>query len=316
MMARDDETRIEEGPSPERSPEEIRAYWTPERMASAEPVEAPSPTSHADRGTAPPAPTGEPGGIPGAPPARQADNGDEGNASPVIAPAYSVTSRVDDPHVHVYPYCATGKLFFTRDNRDKAASASVVATNGIMTAGHVLYNPTTRSWADDILFCPGYDSKMQSLYFGSWVFARRFAYPRWVQYGDRAYDFALCELRAQGGNNNQSVAWAVGRYGLHVNAAIVQWMALGYPDVPYRQYNFNGLDMWACTGDKAANINGQVIKDGVLTEGSSGGPWLIATDLSWANGLQSTFNTNTDDSGSPYFAQWVLDFYRQSFPNG
>jgi V8-like Glu-specific endopeptidase len=111
----------------ELSDEEIRAYWTPERMAAAKPMVW-TPTTTPKRDAEPVQPTGEPEVIPGYDPTQSAQASKVG--SPLVATVVADPTQL--------PYRAVGKLYFTSGQTNYSASACVIGPNTLLTAAHSL----------------------------------------------------------------------------------------------------------------------------------------------------------------------------------
>ena len=146
------------------SPEQVEAYWTPERMRNAKPVLA-QPASVDVNGypTAAQGPTDRSRSVEfaGAPPTvslRASDakvlipglqDVDTLSVVPTLTSSYKAhftTSRVfPDAAVSAYPNLAAGKLFF-RDQgagTDNVCSASAIRHRIVITAGHCVAKPST-----------------------------------------------------------------------------------------------------------------------------------------------------------------------------
>jgi hypothetical protein len=109
----------------ELSLEEIRAYWTPERMAAAKPsvrtlATIPIPDAKFVR------PTGEPKEIPGYDPTQSAE------ASKISSPLTisPVTTPAD------WPFHTVGKLYLIWNSKPNAGSACAISNNTLLTAAH------------------------------------------------------------------------------------------------------------------------------------------------------------------------------------
>lgn len=284
----------------EKSAEEILEYWTPERMAEAEPVPFP------------PYPRTEPG---------EPGRGHAASQRGPDAQAYQ-TTMIKAPKIHLPPYRCAGKLFWTFGSRSFAGSAAVVDEKGLMTAAHNLYDHRTKQWADNIKFCPAFTANASNKY-GSWTY-REYAVPREWEAPDLSarigYDVGLVKLNI-GGNDWKPIGQVVGQLELVVNEPLnedLQWFTLGYPARPITGYNFNGQEMWECQGNYIQKFEDEnlVNKEGNLTGGSSGGPWLLKSGLivsSFANGTQSAELPGEDENFTSYFTDWVMAFYKEYF---
>jgi len=92
---------------------------------------------------------------------------------------------------------------------------------------------------------------------------------------------------------------------------------LVYPGEPIPGYPFDGEQMWSCQGRFTRQPTPDVIgKEGNMTGGSSGGPWLIPGH-DYINGVASYSNIDfPDEDYSPYFDRDVLKLYEKAFQSG
>jgi V8-like Glu-specific endopeptidase len=291
----------------EKTREEIEAYWTPERMAQAQPFPFPSPHSEghpADKNrllaAARPASTAfeEPGAL-----------------------TYE-TSQVPEKELEKYPYWSVGKLFCTFDGKDWTGSAAVVAANGLITAAHNLYNHKAKDpWAKNIMFCPAFTKGYANKAFGSWEARDITVPPEWkTKSGTErsGYDVGFIKL-FPGGNRpiKRQIGEVVGRLPLVVEMAPLEdttWLAVGYPAIAITGYDFDGDNMWLCKGD-FKNWEGDVLgKNGNLTHGASGGPWLFNWKGEYVvNGVNSTVNQSHTANYSSFFGLWVEAMLNEFF---
>jgi V8-like Glu-specific endopeptidase len=156
-----------------QSAEAVRAYWTPQRMRDAKPVELPISREPLGDMTATAAETGPPQGAPGGSPVGKVDasmavkfytpNADEDDG---VAPlqtssfgAHFTTHRVfPTAAAQTYPALTAGKLFFTKPGVGNfVCSAEVGRQRLLFTAGHCVYgadmNP--KRFFTNFLFVPG-----------------------------------------------------------------------------------------------------------------------------------------------------------------
>jgi V8-like Glu-specific endopeptidase len=309
----------------QKSPAEILAYWTPERMARAQPLPAPTlsmpRTRHEEIFEA----ADEVFILPGRLPLADEQNRDAAGTTLFLpedhaGPEVIVTTKVTPPRLYDSPYRCAGKVFFVREGVDRVGSASVVGMSGLLTAGHMLYNPETERWADEIVFAPAFYNGNADRY-GLWV-GTACAVPVEWDTGAPGYDLGWVSL-AKGGHKNQEIGNITGWLGI-VTDLLPQkqrWAHLGYPCHPLDGHDFDGENMWRCDGDFLALYERIVFKEGNMTGGSSGGPWLrlFAPDGEYPiNGVQAGDVLEDGDrvSGSPYFGRWVITSYKQFFGSG
>lgn len=254
------------------------AYWTPERLAAAQPR-----------------------------PIRPVPAGWEPQAPPSTAPAPRVayTQPVETPAQ--YPYCCVGMLYFTLDGNDFYGSASVVNPNGILTAGHNLYDPNTGGWSTQLMFYPA--AVPQAYPFGGWAVVGGVVATGWVDAADHNYDLGFCRTSPTGTTHPTAIGLQVGTLGIVLNQPLANdttWDGIGYPGDHLRE-------QWSSLGVLVQQIQQSVVKEDGLATGASGGPWFL-------DGLPAGQNVNgilsfggTQIGYSPYFTDWVGQLYQQIF---
>lgn len=279
------------------------AFWTPERMRSATPLDLPA---------------GAPDGLAAAA-ARPA--AESRGAVSTVAPTAPATPTGPSARVRSFPQAGgpwtgggavvhtTGRVFFTFQNRTAACSGDAVTSkNGsvVLTAGHcVKYQG---SWHTNWVFVPGYHDG-QSPY-GTWAAAKTLSTPQWTASEDMNNDIGAAVVGPVDGKRLTDV---VGGQGLEFNGGYNKDMyAFGFPAAsPY-------------DGSKLIHCSGASSKDFLLTQdhglgcdmtgGSSGGPWFTSFDESTGAGLQSSVNSfgytflpNT--MFGPYFGDEARNLY-------
>ncbi|MCR1783014.1 hypothetical protein KVF89_10750 [Nocardioides carbamazepini] len=225
----------------------VRAFWTPERMREAVPLDL-DPAGEPLPATTP--------RVTGAPSAR--------------APAAA------DPSPR-----STGKLFFSQGASTYVCSAAAVNTperNLVVTAGHCVNSGGVSTvlgcragtYFTNFLFVPGYDQRAAP--FGSWVGTHAVTHSEWIQQCDAfARDQGMITVAPLNGRNLVDV---VGGNGLAWNyparedgVRIVGWPA----EPPY-----DGLTRHECTGSSTPlpqSTDAQLSCP--MNQGSSGGPWFL-----------------------------------------
>ena len=245
-----------------------RGFWTEERMLSARPMPLPpipSPPAHTRSRSSRfmPRSPGLRHDILGMPP-----------PSPAPLDFEFFTDRVQTPAI--YPYVSIGKLFFMMGNIAYVGSAAACQMNGIIAAGHILYDPKTQTWASNIWFAPAYSPAGAP--YGMWPVLQAFAQIQWIQQGK--YDFDLGFARMGPGNpSNLPLGARVGYLGLAINPVIdhqTAWDDVGYPYTPLPNYPFDGKTMWSCLSVflRYNDTQDSVVKADNFTQGASGSPWL------------------------------------------
>jgi V8-like Glu-specific endopeptidase len=191
-----------------------------------------------------------------------------------------------------------------------------------MTAAHCLYEFSTKLWAANVLFCPAYTEGSISK-FGAWSFTEYGVPEPWTKIEDfwerHGYDVGLVTLELD--EDGVSIGKVVGQLDLKVGLTpdgSTSWHTLGYPARATGDggYHFNGEDMWECRGNFTGSFKQTVDKEGNLTAGSSGGPWLLKSGLilsSTVNGVQSGGPESEQEDFSSDFRNWVTVFYTRYF---
>jgi len=271
-------------------------YWTPERRAAAKPFPLPKHEAKKTEGEAVerPQPQGETGHVtPGHPKHGSHETKNHGTQSD------SGGSAVANPLI--YPYSTCGKLFFTQGGNDYSGSASVVARNILLTAGHCVHN--NGAWSTNVAFYPSYpEGKLHYSY------SYEAAWTAWVNSSQRAYDYGMIWIE---NNPGDQLGWL----GILWNASTSgrTWEAVGYPATPNPPFNGDAMDH--TTGSFASSSTSGTIglNNDNMEHGSSGGPWITdfnGSPREYANGLQS-FHIHDGDftEYGPYFTQDVKGLY-------
>ena len=198
----------------------------------------------------------------------------------------------------------------------------MVAEDGLITAAHCLYDKEKKTWADRIMFCLAFSNGYANDTYGSWVY-REYAVPKaWLEKGDyasRAYDVGFIKLRL-GTKIHGQIGHVVRQLPLLVDMEPVEdtttWLSVGYPAIKIPGYDFDGENMWQCSGafcDKwEIEVNG---KEGNLTPGASGGPWLFERPKGYyaVNGINSSVSPSKTQNYASYFGKWVEEFFTWYF---
>jgi len=290
---------------PATGAEQTLAYWTEERRRAAQPIQPPD----AER-------IGEPRGeidLSAPPQTTESAPGPGSAANPGLTlPQVYTTALV--AHPDQYPHRTVGKLFFRVGNDDRVASAAVVDEVGILTAAHCVQDPESGQWSTEVAFAPAYDNGANPVY-RIWPVGEMFTRTEWLGPPvDVGFDFAFCRIPAMHGINIGAV---VGWLGIAINRAEVRyWDDHGYPAQPIPGYPFDGQRMWNCGGDYTQTVGATIRKEGNLTPGASGGPWIVPSDDGsfYANGTYSMwFNNPPTENSTPYFRDVVLQLFHAAF---
>ncbi|MFD5822045.1 trypsin-like serine peptidase [Nesterenkonia xinjiangensis] len=271
---------------PDGEQAEAEEYWTPERMAAAEPVE-PEIVEEVDGATL-------------------EDIFSEFEAADprTIEPHQSQQQNpADSPHI--------GKVFFSTSAGDFVCSANVVASanqSTVATAGHCLHDGGGGDFASNFVFAPAYDYGESQ--HGVWAAEELVTSDQWARSGDFEHDYAFAVLETKNGTTVQQqvgVASAItfnqprGQY----------YSAYGYPAAA----PFNGQELHQCQGTASNDPLGGSTQ-GIpcdMTGGSSGGPWFLGTGSAGAQNSVNSYGYTflPDVMFGPYFgaeAEQVYDY--------
>lgn len=280
----------------DRSPGEIKRFWTAERMAKAKPmpnlVVDPSVTSSSpQRGTSVRRiPASDPeGSVSGLTLTRSARMQSQD-------PAFT---RVEVVNVTDYPNVTHGKLFFSLGGSMYVCSGTSITSamkNLIATAGHCLYDPASGQFSSDVLFVPGYRNGVEP--FATWAAETLYVTEEWAFEEDYVHDFALFTTAP---NALGEVEDVVGTRGIIFNQTFSQTFEIfGYPAAP----PFDGEKLYKCTtglsvSDPFSGIQTQAVGCD-MTQGSSGGGWVIQNQ--YVNSVMSYgYEGLSNWSFGPYF---------------
>lgn len=286
-------------------------YWTPERRAAARPISLPAPsreeiTSQPEQVTAPSPEAGQSGHLPPSPPPNEQNHENVGTAERESERPDLSAGGNPVPGPLTYPYTTCGKLYFTQGGQDFEGSASVVAPNILLTAGHCVFGGG--AWSQNVAFFPSYPSRSSSDPAYRFSYSHIAAWTAWTQNGNRAYDYGMVWIDNAPG---QILGWL----GLLWNASTSgrSWDAVGYPGTPNPPFTGQAMDE-AIGTFASSTISGVIgLNNDNMEHGSSGGPWITDFNESpreYANGLQS-FHIHDGDftEYGPYFTADVKGLY-------
>ena len=316
---------------------QVAAYWTPERMAAAEPYPMPtrsgSPSTPAGTLIPMAEPSGEPGaiagGLPGGvalpqPASQEIGSSQEPQHHPYLTQVpytrWSTIGRYDK-----FPNYAVLKMFFSQDHDANGSvssfvcSASVVSPDSAWTAGHCLSNNTglgaDLGWSTNVLVCPVYDNGFVHGH-GCWGWDLIAVPAAWRAGGGGNVDWGGIDTSANGTVIPGELGTHTGYLGFAWNQSRDQhWTAMGYPaGTPFA----GGKMIMAASGygyddDWSPDAVLGVAMGSDLTGGSSGGPWILQYGLlGQVGGLAGNFVNGHNDwrwTGAGVPNQMVSPYY-------
>lgn len=252
----------------------VLAYWTPERIASAQWKDyVRTPVGFVRD----PKPNARPGG---------------GGGGAVTGASWTGNGYIE---------ARSGRILFTSGGSNYICSGSVVKdaspstpSSTVLTAGHCVYDGTDR-WSTNFVFMPNFDDSPSydcaTRLFGCWTATRLATHADFVNGGGFGtdetvrvdYGFAFVGPGGTGGSTStdlddyRPLDSLDGAYSLKTSGAelgVIQW-AFGYPAAG----KYKGYDLVYCKGATTDDPYGADTW-GVgcnMTGGSSGGPWTYGT---------------------------------------
>jgi V8-like Glu-specific endopeptidase len=264
----------------------VLSYWTPERMASAKPMDLLMINTSSRFDT-----------VNYSPPTM----GDGRTRVPVAAPGVPSRSLKAVPSV-------IGKLFVRIGTSNYVCSGSAIQSvnaDTVLTAGHCVWDSDRQAWASDIIFVPAYSSG--SAPYGRFVWRTVAAMRGWTQNEDFNYDVAVVLVTTSDtGDHLQDLTGSLGMTRDYPQD--VHTDAYGYPVNIHR-----GEELASCSDQSAAanipDYNGMRLHCN-MTGGSSGGPWVQDNDQ------QTSVNSFgivglPDVMFGPHFGEAVYNLWRQ-----
>ena len=286
--------------------------WTRERMLAAKPYPLEPIDQEVDFSLQLEGSKSSPGYIPGSAPStgytinNQEDvSQTQASSSGYSYPAPFVQYQNFDSY-QIYPYSTVGVLFFTQYGVDYRCSAASIGNSAIWTAGHCIHrgDNSQNGWSYNVVFAPAY--KNGNYPFGVWSASYLTTKGAWFEFGDLRYDMAGAVLNEW---NNQTISDVVGSLGFAYNQdSGLHWLNIGYPSAA----PFDGKTQQLCAGsfayaDTSVPAPFPVAMGCDMTQGSSGGPWILNFSgqfgqTNFLNGNNSyRYSYHPKELFSPYF---------------
>ncbi len=276
----------------------IERYWTPARMAGAQPVTTSPPTGPL---TTTPAEVG---------------GGTEVSIPPVSPTRLTPKATAVAAPYGEYPAKLNGKVFFTdvkgTDYECSGTAVNSVNKSVVWTAGHCVHQGSGGRFHRNWVFVPGYLAGAAP--YGSWSAKKLLTTDGWAKTGDYRQDFGAAVVRPLG---SERLADRVGGHGLLFNGSRDQtWSVFGYPATG----PFDGTRQYMCVSNRLADdyppgpgpATLKIACD--MTGGSSGGGWLVdlVGGFGQVNGVMSYSYDDTSYSYSSYQGDEALKLYNSA----
>ena len=221
----------------------------------------------------------------------------ETNGSPVLS-RFDPPSEPKQAALGKMPFSTGGKLFFTLDGVDYVGSGNIfMKQNLLLTAAHCVQDDVTGHLAENFVFERCYSGEESAEDFTFKTVALK---ENWHIEKDNKWDYAIAIL-----DKDSAVATPL-KYSLE-SAFEKEVAAMGYPLDFY-----GGAQMMYINGTVTQRRDYWTIVGGKLTNGASGGAWVLKDNVT-AVGLNS-FSTKTAKGGiymgSPKFDEEFEKLYK------
>lgn len=317
-------TTVGSGGAAEAAAWQVQDYWTPERMAAAEPRAIPTVVTTESASQVAPVITGEPGLVSG----YRAGSGPftptthifKRNDQKAMAAPQSWGTAPGNPLSGPYgpfqrwtmegnylngPRGLHGKLFFTLGLGNYVCSATVIGRSTVATAGHCV-SDGAGGWATNLLFCPSYYNGPGGIHpaRGCWAWTSAFTSGLWFSTGDPDYDYACIVTSTTGTHIVDKIGNVTGWAGRGFNWPSEQpVITFGYPAAA--PFAGNIIQQTASTEwyNWEARAGGQVSKiiGSDLNGGASGGGWFLGWRAPGAEVVDTDASDGTDPTtAGPY----------------
>ncbi|SMQ13928.1 hypothetical protein SAMN06272771_0208 [Streptomyces sp. Ag82_O1-12] len=205
-----------------------------------------------------------------------------------------------------------GRVFFSYQGRTASCSGNAVTSankSTVITAGHCV--KLEGAWHTNWVFVPGYHDGQRP--YGTWTASKTLSTPQWTASEDINYDIGAAVVAPLDG---QKLTDVVGGQGLAFNTGYTKAMySFGFPAAaPY-------------DGEKFIYCSGTTTRDFLLSQdhgltcnmtgGASGGPWFTQFSEATGTGLQSSvnsfkYNFLPNAMYGPYFGTDAQNLYQSA----
>jgi V8-like Glu-specific endopeptidase len=305
----------------------IAAYWTPERMREAKPIdEAPFLADAAKRFETVEAARQKQAGLDSARGVRPKSQGPQLTVAPQttgeVTAKPTASAAAFNPNLNYWQPTAytNGKVFFNMNGGSYQCSAAIVNTEGkdtVWTAGHCVHGGSGGQWATNWQFVPAYDDDLANpAPYGTWTAGQLWSRTAWTNSSDFAEDMGVAIMNT---SNGWHIVDYFGGHGFRANQGKNVWEnAMGYP----AESPFDGGNLMRCWGTSSPEwqvlwFSSETIKIPCdMTRGSSGGPWLHGYDGNWGylNGVNSRIDRIVGPTImlSPYFDDTAVSLFNST----
>lgn len=160
--------------------------------------------------------------------------------APTSTPARQ-TNRV--ANMSAYPYSTALKMFMSFGD-PMIGSAIIIGRRAVLTAGHCVWDKG--NWASNIQFVPRFQRGSRPV--GTFNAVNTTTLREYTQLspaeGKYHYDLAVCVV-----DKDFPAELGIAGYALNRVLSPGKLRSIGYPGQPYRNFPFDGQDMWTSLGD-------------------------------------------------------------------